>query len=732
MFTTYIAHKTENELQTVKEHSVKTGEFCKLFAIEPLKNITGQIGLFHDLGKYQDSFQKRINGKDIKVEHSTCGALEFSKLAKYPPTKLIADYCIVGHHTGLPDGGTLVDTEDMPTLQGRLKRKVEPYNAYKSELGNYNFDEGRFIELLTSDETETKEELIDKFAFFTRYVFSCLTDADSMDTSNFYNGENCNKLKSDYEKCLKDVNHIFDGFSCVTPLQKSRNDLQKQVYENVEKPADVYCINMPTGSGKTLCSIKVALKKAIEENKKRIIYVIPYNSIIDQTIDVFERAFGSHAQILRHQSSFSYDDDDSYSEDYSKVARLTMENWDGETIIVTTAVQFFESIYKNKRRNLRKMHNMQDSIIIFDEVHLLPIEFLQPCLQAIAYITRYLNSTALFLSATMPDFEKLFRKYSLKNIKTITPIDINYDFSNFKKCSYFNIGENSLSEIIEKASCNPSSLIIVNQKKTARQIFDLCSGKKYHLSTYMTAIDRQNMISEIKKELDLLERDYPDMKNVPEDRKILIVSTSLIEAGVDLDVYTVFRELTSLDSILQSGGRCNREGKRKNGSVYIFSLQEDKYRKKNIKTVITESLINKYEDISDRECIDEFFEKIYTLSDEEIQKHSMSKLCCRLDDIPFATYAKSFNLINSDRISIVIPEDDYSKNLISRVETGEYTEGLNRKLQKYTCSVSQGEFEELLKQNVLAYSEYGFYYLCNDEYYKKFIGILFEAVDYFI
>ena len=151
---------------------------------------------------------------------------------------------------------------------------------------------------------------------------------------------------------------------------------------------------MPTGSGKTLCSVKFALERAVRKEKKRIIYVIPYNSIIDQTADVLESLFGKEAQILRHQSTFFYDGDD-YDEDYRQAAKCASENWDAP-LIITTAVQFFESIYANKRGKLRKLHHMADSILVFDEAHLMPVEYLQPCLRAIAYITRYLNSEAVF------------------------------------------------------------------------------------------------------------------------------------------------------------------------------------------------------------------------------------------------------------------------------------------------------------------------------------------------
>lgn len=182
------------------------------------------------------------------------------------------------------------------------------------------------------------------------------------------------------------------------------------------KNAEIYLLNMPTGSGKTLASVKIALERAIASGKKRIIYIIPYNSIIDQTANVFDELFQGTAQILRHQSTFSYEDDENISEDYREAAKCAAENWNAP-FIITTAVQFFESVYANRRGKLRKMHNMADSVLIFDEAHLMPQNYLQPCLQAVAYITRYLKSEAVFLTATMPDFVKLLQQYALPDSK---------------------------------------------------------------------------------------------------------------------------------------------------------------------------------------------------------------------------------------------------------------------------------------------------------------------------
>lgn len=726
----YKAHinETNNSVQSVKEHCLSTAELARQYCIDKLNDVVYTMGILHDVGKYQRSFQQKITyGKNIRVEHSTCGAVAAKK--KYGNALLlIMQYCIAGHHSGIPDGGYANDTDDMTTLSGRLKRQFEDYSAYKEELELFDIDEKQFNEFLCEN-CRSQKDVIEKFAFLTRYCFSCLTDADSNDTAEFCNGIQNREMKSDFEKCLNRINGRFSSFESTTELQKSRSLIQQQVYNKSDVSSEIYLMNMPTGSGKTLCSMKFALERAIKTDKKRIIYVIPYNSIIDQTADLFENLFEEDAQILRHQSSFSYDDLD-VSEDYKNVVRQATENWNAR-IIITTAVQFFQSIYANKRGKLRKMHNMADSVIVFDEAHLMPINFLQPCLRAISYITKLLNSEAVFLTATMPDFHRLINKYSLPDSRITNLIDDISLFEKFRKCSYVNIGSVDCENLIAKAGENPSTLIVVNKRSTARNIYSLCCGKKFHLSTYMSAYDRKNTIDKIKDELNKLEADYPGLQNVPDDRKITVVSTSLIEAGVDLDFYCVFRELSGLDSILQAGGRCNREGKRKSAEVFIFSLDsESRSASSDERANITKGLLAEFSDISCSESIKNYYDRLFFINDENIIKNSISEKCSDLRSIPFSKYAENFEIIDSNTVSVVVARDDTSRQLIEDIKNTGF--GNHRKLQKYAFSVYRYEFEELFKQHVVDDYKSGIWCLTNSDYYDENIGVIFEAKDYFI
>ncbi|MGI6681159.1 MAG: CRISPR-associated endonuclease Cas3'' [Bdellovibrionota bacterium] len=317
------------------------------------------IGLFHDIGKYQSTFQKRVNGENVAIEHSSCGAKEIHNEYKDFPPILVPAYCIIGHHTGIPNGGIIDDAEHETTLNGRLKRETEDYSFYKEDLKDLiektkltKEKKEQLVNFLLKDCNNSKEKLLNKFAFITRYCFSCLVDADSLDAASF-SQMLPQKLKTDFHECLKKVNKYLKdkNLNAFTKLQKTRSKIQSEVFSKRSTDSEIYLMNMPTGSGKTLCSVKYALEKAIKNNKERVIYVIPYNSIIDQTASVLESIFGESADILRHQSTFLLDEESSKEEIYN--VKLATENWNAD-FIITTTVQFFESIYSNKRGKLRK------------------------------------------------------------------------------------------------------------------------------------------------------------------------------------------------------------------------------------------------------------------------------------------------------------------------------------------------------------------------------------------
>lgn len=709
----YFAHKENDRTQTIKEHLTGTAELASGFAVGMMKNMAYETARIHDIGKYAEAFQDRImNNSTEKYEHSSCGAIELGRLADNSKRKSILpmmQYCVAGHHTGLPDGGTSKDSPMEPTLNGRLKREKNytgrsDYSCYKNEICLDFPDTGELFSELRSSADMT--DMIEKYAFFTRYLFSCLTDSDFLDTERFCSPGTDRSIHGDFDAVSAAVDEKIAGFKHETALQSARKRLQKQAYSNSRTNSNISILNMPTGSGKTLCSLKIALDKLKTSGKKRIIYVIPYTSIIEQTAECFEDIFGSNMDILQHHSNYCFNDDDENYDTAEKLKR-SAENWDAP-FIITTSVQFFQSLYHYKGSGLRKLHNLADSVIIFDEVHMLPEKYLQPCIRGIGYITKYLNSEAIFLSATMPDYSKLFSSF-IPDCPVTELIRSKDDFAYFQKCSYEYLGQTDYDSIIEKSTAYKSNLIIVNKRKTAKEIYRKLSGNKYHLSTYMTPKDRLETIEKIRKDL---------LKEIP----VTVVSTSLIEAGVDVDFETVFRELSGLDSILQSGGRCNREGKRDHGNVFIFETEEKPQREIAARTSIVHDLLRNGADISSDGAIQEYYRRLFDFKDSEIQKNSIANGVAGFDMIPFRQYANDFQFIKDDTVSLVINNCKETEELLSQLENGMLS--AKRKLQRY--SVSLKKESELDKAKSFITEVNGIFVLSDKAHYNSETGLDIE------
>ena len=736
----YYAHTREDgERQTVKAHLEGVSKLAEGFSVDFLKPLAKKAAFDHDLGKYALKYQWRLDDDNIKFSHAACGALEYKKFADkndcfaslFAP---LMEYCIAGHHTGLMDGGTDADNSDSPTLSGTLKRGNEytgdsDYSAYATEIEFATLTQEEitppYNELCSAKDPT---ELIERYAFFTKFVFSCLTDADFLDTEIFCNKNVERGMSGDFEKALDKLNRELSDMPSDNPLRQARSRIQQQAFDNSVNKSHISILDMPTGSGKTLCSLKLAL----ESGKKRIIYVIPYTSIIEQTANKFEKMFGDVLPVLQHHSNYSYDGNTEEEKKTVEKLKRTCENWVAP-LIITTSVQFFQSIYHYKGSALRKLHNLRDSVIVFDEIHLIPTELLRPCLKAVGYITKYLNSEALFLSATMPDYSKLFDKF-LPDVNYNKLVTDRTNFKYFKKCEYKDMGKTTLETIAENASRCKNALIVVNTKKTAAELYNLVQGEKYHLSANMTPAHRSRVIEVVRNKLE-------------NGEPITVVSTSLVEAGVDLDFNTVFRQLSGLDSILQAGGRCNREGKDAKGYVYVFDIDET-YRKGSdlaMRINKTKGLLEKYQDITSYDCIKEYYDGIFDFNQSRIAENSIAKYNEQSNSfdrqglmspysIPFRSYAMQFEYISADTISIVIddPNDQTCHELVETLRNGDMS--VRRALQKYSVSVYMNVFKDLYSQGVLNDHGTGIFILENQSYYNNETGLNTQAAmqDYFI
>ncbi|MGN1345225.1 MAG: CRISPR-associated helicase Cas3', partial [Eubacteriales bacterium] len=533
----YLSHIADDQReQSNLSHLTGTAQLCSEFAAHFDARDLGRLaGMAHDIGKYTQEFQNRLKANGKKVDHSTAGALECLKIGQ-----LHAAYAVLGHHSGLPDGG-VSDERSGSTFFGRINRgkdgQICNYSYWKNEITLPDAVVPSYL---------NKNCLTD--LFFIRMLYSCLVDADFLDTASFMLGEPyIDRSYSDMSELNRRLDaYLSDWFPPKNELNAKRCAILSACMERAESESSgLLTLTVPTGGGKTVASLAFALRRACQakDPKRRIIYVIPYTSIIEQTADIFRKILGDE-NVLEHHSGILYDAADELNKDNIRHARA-IENWDAP-VVVTTAVQFFESLYANRSSKCRKLHNITDSIIIFDEAQMLPLPYLRPCIHAVSQLIAHYGVTAVLCTATQPVLEPFFAEY-LPHVspRELCPAELQND-EMFQRVSFRHAGTLSYNALAAELKEHPQVLCIVNSRAGAHEIYDLLeSDDCFHLSTLMTAADRKKILADIRERLN---------HHLP----CRVVSTSLIEAGVDVDFPAVYREEAGLDSILQAAGRCNR------------------------------------------------------------------------------------------------------------------------------------------------------------------------------
>ncbi len=728
----FYAHTAENgEWEPLEEHLLSTAKTARSLALLPFADMAFDAGLWHDVGKASHEFQSYLCGKSGRVEHAVCGAQQINRrkhLCKDMWAATALMYVISGHHAGLPDYGTRTDNEDMPTLTAKLKRMCPDCGEYADGLIDLTKTCSAYTEFLQDGLTadgESVSRLREKFVFSVRYLFSLLTDADFLETEAFCLGRRA-ESKCDFAAAEEKLVKKLAEFKADTQVKKARSDLQSSALAAVDASSEIFSLDMPTGSGKTLTGLRLALRLLRERGLKRIIYIIPYTSILDQTYEVFKEFFADDEILVCH-SNFDFDEyangvnksETDYGE-RSAVDKMkkSAENFDAP-IVLTTNVRFFESIYSNRSSRLRKLHNLTESVLVFDEIHTLPIKYFQPCFSAIEQLTENYKSTAIFMTATMPDFADLCERYVRRRMGITLLIKDKRGFSAFHNCGFEYLGECDDERIAILAAQNKSALIIVNSRKKAVELYNAAVGNKVHLSTSMTPNDRAAAFKKIRAALD-------------NGEQITVVSTSLIEAGVDLDFDTVYRELAGLDNILQSAGRCNREGKKSNCTTYIFECDGAGSSELEAKMSITRRLIDKYGagGLRADECIKEYYDEIYKFSiSHGGVKNYMTDAKDFIGDKPykynFATYADKFKLIEDASYGVIIPDADIKEELekLSRVGHAD-----RRKLRKFTASATYSTAKDLMECGAL--ERLGEYLILRmPEYYSEDVGLTADAFE---
>lgn len=685
----YYAHSLENadksRWQPLKDHLVAVAEQARSFASTfGAAEFGWAAGSLHDAGKATREFQLRLEDPRLRVDHSSAGARIAA--ARYGPLGRIIAYVVAGHHSGIPDGG---DKAAEGSLAYRLSTKEVPdCSAYASKL-----------ELPPQLPRLTIRPQPDhpgfSVAFFTRMVFSCLVDADFLDTERFMDSRKSMMragapdivaLQARLGRYLRQKTANAPS----THVNRMRAQVLQDCLAAAQNKPGLFTLTVPTGGGKTLSSFAFALSHAALYGLERVIYVIPFTSIIEQNAAVFREAVGADA-VLEHHSNVIRHEEDETSE-LTRRLELAEENWD-MPLVVTTNVQFFESLFSNKSSRCRKLHNVAKSVIILDEAQMLPVELLEPCVGALTELVRNYGATVVLCSATQPALDGLFPKGI--NAKEIVqdPVAL-YDA--LKRVVVSNRGKLRNDELVVEVLRHRQALCIVNTRAHARELFERLGGDEghYHLSAAMCPVHRAQRLGEIRERL-------------RSDKPCRVISTQLVEAGVDVDFPVVIRAIAGIDSIAQAAGRCNREGLRDRGDVLVFwpaggeGMGHVWFKRT---ASIAAPIVEGWYDPLALEAVERYFRDLYFYEGARLDARGIME---RLEagakslNFPFEEVARLFRVIGEDTFSIVIPFDDECKRLLAQAKSNGIDRTLARRIQPYTVSVHVWEYKQLCDSGAL-------------------------------
>lgn len=696
----------ESEWQLLIDHLSKTAELAFALGEDAgISELAKTAGMLHDIGKYSKEFQARLRGSNRRVDHATAGAREIMRLFPNDPFAELLSYCIAGHHTGLPDYGSKGDTaEDGTLLARREKKELKNYDAYKTEIDTQLLTLPRRLLKPARFRIDEQEKPYTGFsvAFLTRMVFSTLVDADWLETERYMQGEAKPRGQhADIPTLAKQFNRFLQRFdNPQNELNYKRTETLKHCLALANHEPGFFALTVPTGGGKTYASMAFALNHAVKHDLKRIIYVIPFTGIIEQNATVFREALGDLGphNILEHHSNFDWEgnrksEDDETNNTTAKL-KLAAENWD-IPIIVTTNVQFFESLFANKKRSARKLHNIAKSVIIFDEVQVLPRGYLKPSLLAIQELVQNYGASAVFCTATQPSLQRFFSAKTQFTELAPDPQDL---FNFYRRVQVKNLGIQTDENLVSSLQAHRQALCIVNTRKHAKGVFaQLGAGENYHLSTLMCPAHRQETMQKIRQRL-------------ADGEPCRVVSTQVMEAGIDLDFPVGYRAMAGLDSIIQAAGRVNREGKQTSGTMFVFTPKTEFIKRTpafiaQTGAVAQGILQNFADDPTSIQAIEAYYQMLYTLQDE--QSFDAKNILGYFDkgtgkpDFDFKIAAENFNLIEDNTVAVVIPYNDEAKRLIEKLKYTTFPASVLRKLQIYTVNIYEREFMDLQSKGVI-------------------------------
>jgi len=712
-------HALEQHLRAVGELAA---EFASSFSGDHWARLAG---LWHDLGKYRPRFQHyirqasgyepdaHIKGEAGRAPHSTAGAV--LACDRFGPAGRVLAYLIAGHHAGLYDWNSEKDSLEYRLNLPDSRQELDEALAAQPPA-----------ELLESADFDASLKAIPGgpagFALWLRMLFSALVDADFLDTERYMNPERFELRNSlpELGELLPLFDHHMADLSAKAPpseVNRLRAAILGQCRSKARKAPGLFSLTVPTGGGKTLASMAFALEHAKTHGKRRIIYVIPYTSIIEQTADIFRGIFGE--AVIEHHSNAETEPDQESSQ-----SRLASENWDAP-IVVTTNVQFFESLFAAKTSRCRKLHNIVDSIVVLDEAQLLPPEFLQPILDVLNLLAGHYGVTIVLSTATQPAlstreyFDPRQNLRGLDNVREIVadPDDLYRRLERVRaRLPADWHSPTDWDTLARELAGFESVLAIVNRRNDARELWQRMPEGTLHLSALMCGAHRSQVIRDIKNRL---------KAGIP----TRVISTQLVEAGVDVDFPVVYRALAGLDSIAQAAGRCNREGRLERGEVVVFIPPEP----------APAGLLRKGEDACrsvlhgcagnalERALFGQYFERLYRACDLDEQGiANLLKVDGTTLAINFRTAAERFRLIrDEDSVPLIVLYRGAASEVdkwIATLRKDGPQRWLMRKLQRYTVNIRHRDVDKLLRQGDIKEAVPGLFQQASDWLYHPALG----------
>lgn len=728
----FYAHSTTNpartDWQALSAHLQDVAEL----AAKNAAHFGGQAlarpaGLLHDIGKYTHPFQtQRLQGLGSRIDHATHGAVLAQE--RYPGYGALIAYAVAGHHAGLANG-------DGGTLRSSLKDRLsQEYRAGLAALLPHWENE---ISLPTATGLPEGFEIRPERGAFqltllTRMIFSCLVDADFVDTDDFYRRIEHRKPRPRGDSpSLQALRDRLDAHLAALPgegaVNRLRGDILRHVRAQASRDPGLFSLTVPTGGGKTLASLAFALDHAIAHGLRRVIYVIPFTSIVEQNAQVFRKAFGDLGDaVLEHHSAFS-EDPRSAPEGLEK-RRLAMENWDAP-VVVTTAVQFFESLFADRPSRCRKLHNIAGSVVILDEAQTMPLDFLRPCVAVLDELALNYRASPVLCTATQPALlaDQGF-KSGLTRVRELAP-DPPALYAQLRRTTVRHVGTLDDTALERLLRDNQQMLCIVNNRRHARHAFETIANEPgaCHLTTLMYAHHRRSVLHDVRKRL---------QAGAP----CRLVSTSLIEAGVDVDFPIVLRAEAGLDSIAQAAGRCNREGRRSHeaSEVLVFEpLNRDWAPPRELKVFadVFRSIERQHRhDLLALDALSAYFQQLYWRLDQGLDRKDLLGLLrgASLDSLPFETLAAEFRMIETAMKPVIVPFEPGTQNVLPEVARAvddlAYAPAAARQLQPYLVQVPQRAYDALWRAHaleVIAPEHYGqqFVRLVNPRLYDPRFGL---------